>query len=171
LAEFHEVTFYYCSAGSDEIDRYVTLNYLEGHWSIGMLNRTSGVDRGTFDFPILADRAGAVYEHERGEEYLDVAGVPLLPTAESGPIEIGSGDNLLHVRYMYPDETTLGDVQGRIYTAAFPTAAEAEFGPFNMANPTPLRLAARQMRLKIEQVEPGWRLGVPRFEVVPGSER
>lgn len=171
LAEFHEVTFYYCSAGSDEIDRYVTLNYLEGHWALGTLNRTSGVDRGTFEFPLLADRAGAVYEHERGGEYLDVEGDPLLPTAESGPIEIGSGDNLLHVRYMYPDETTLGDVQGWIYTAAFPTAAEAEFGPFNMANPTPLRLAARQMRFKIEQVEPGWRLGVPRFEMVPGSER
>lgn len=171
LAEFHEVTWFYCSAGSDEIDRYVTLNYLEGHWTIGELNRTAGVDRGTFDFPLMADRLGRVYEHERGEDYLDVDGAALLPSAESGPIEIGSGDNLLHVRYMFPDETTLGDVRGYIYTAAFPTAAETRSGPYTMANPTPLRLAGRQMRLEVEQVRPGWRLGVPRFEVVPGSER
>lgn len=168
---FNEVWWYYCSAGSAEIDRYVVYNYAEQHWSIGELNRTAGVPRGVFSFPLAADRHGAVYEHERGDTYLDIEGSALTPFAESGPFQIGEGDRLAFVRRLISDENTLGEVQARLYTAAYPTAPETEHGPYTLANPTDVRISGRQVRMRVEQVSPEWRVGTMRLDVVPGEQR
>ena len=53
-AAFGEVWWFYCSSNSTEIDRYVAYDYLEGHWLIGELSRTSGAARGVFRYPFLA---------------------------------------------------------------------------------------------------------------------
>ena len=52
-AEFSEVWWFYPSAGSLEIDRYVALDLLENHWLIGDLSRTGGVPRGVFRTPLM----------------------------------------------------------------------------------------------------------------------
>ena len=52
-AEFSEIWWFYPSAGSTEIDRYVAFDLLENHWLIGNLSRTSGVPRGVFRQPYL----------------------------------------------------------------------------------------------------------------------
>lgn len=52
--EFSEVWWFYPSAGSLEIDRYVAIDLLENHWLIGDLSRTGGVSRGVFRTPILS---------------------------------------------------------------------------------------------------------------------
>lgn len=170
--EFNEVEWHYCSAGSSEIDRRVVYNYAEGHWRIGSEpGRTAGIDRGVFSYPMLADRQGFVYDHERGTSYLDLDGSAVTPFAESGPFEIGDGDRTMAVLQIVPDERTLGDVQASIFTALYPTATETENGPFTLANPTSVRLSARQVRLKVEQVRSGWRVGVVRLDVVPMGRR
>ena len=46
--EFSEVWWFYPSANSLEIDRYVAYDLLENHWLIGNLSRTGGVSRGVF---------------------------------------------------------------------------------------------------------------------------
>ena len=51
--EFSEVWWFYPSAGSLEIDRYVAIDLLENHWLIGNLSRTGGVSRGVFRTPIM----------------------------------------------------------------------------------------------------------------------
>ena len=51
--EFSEVWWFYPSAGSLEIDRYVALDLLENHWLIGDLSRTGGVPRGVFRTPLM----------------------------------------------------------------------------------------------------------------------
>tara|TARA_Y100001937_G_scaffold101071_1_gene138564 strand:+ start:5230 stop:7092 length:1863 start_codon:yes stop_codon:yes gene_type:complete len=51
--EFSEVWWFYPSANSLEIDRYVAVDLLENHWLIGNLSRTSGVSRGVFRTPIM----------------------------------------------------------------------------------------------------------------------
>lgn len=169
---FGEIWWYYCSAGSTDIDRYVVFNYVEGHWAVGELNRTAGVARGVFQYPMAADVNGSVYDHERGATYLDTDGsTDLTPFAESGPFEIGQGDRLAVVQEMIPDEQTLGDVQAKLYTALYPTSDETEHGPFTLANPTNLRMTGRQVRLRVEQVNSGWRVGVPRLDVEAGSRR
>jgi len=52
--EFSEIWWFYPSANSLEIDRYVAYDLLEGHWLIGNLSRTGGVPRGVFRSPIMS---------------------------------------------------------------------------------------------------------------------
>lgn len=172
FSEFSEVWWFYPSKDSDEVDKYVAYNYAEAHWSMGDLSRTAGVPRGVFPYPILMDRNGKLYDHERGGEYFDLDGeTPLLPFIESGPIDIAQGDQTMWVRYIVPDENTLGDTRAYLKSRLYPTATENTFGPFSMAEPTSTRMSGRQVSLRVEQVQPGWRLGVPRLEVVPAGRR
>lgn len=170
--EFNEMWWFYCSAASDDVDRYVSFNYLENHWTIGNLARTAGVPRGVFANPILADRLGVLYYHENGTEYLDIDGVTaLVPLAESGPYTIAEGDHTMWIREIIPDEKTLGDVRAYLKTRLYPTAAEQSFGPFTLANPTSTRASGRQVALRVEQVSPSWRVGIPRLDIVPAGRR
>lgn len=172
FSEFSEIWWFYPSAASDDIDKYVAFNYAEGHWSMGDLARTAGVPRGAFAYPILTDRNGKLYDHERGTTYYDLDGeTALVPFVESGPIDIAQGDRTMWVRYIIPDENTLGDTRAYLKSRLYPTATEQTFGPFSMAEPTSTRMSGRQVTLRIEQVNPGWRIGVPRLEVVPAGMR
>ncbi len=49
--EFNEVTWFYCSSGSNVINRSVTYNYLENVWYVGSLARSSWFDKGVYGFP------------------------------------------------------------------------------------------------------------------------
>lgn len=176
-AEFQEVVWHYPSAVSNENDRYVSYNFLGGHWAIGELDRTSGEDRGAFGFPMAADSAGKVYEQENpAGTYLDPIGNGLVPFVESGPIEIGRGDEVMMVRGIIPDMNTLGDAQLLLFGSIYPVENENIQGPFTLANPTSVRLTARQVRLHVQQIVPGtqhnnWRLGTMRLEAVTGGRR
>ena len=55
IPQYGEVWWFYPSANSIEIDRYVAYDYNENHWMIGELSRTSGVQRGVFRYPMMAD--------------------------------------------------------------------------------------------------------------------
>ncbi len=92
-SKYGEVWWFYPSSASNEVDSYVTYNYREGHWNIGTLGRTAGVDRGIFLYPIMVDASGYIYEHEVGYDY-DSGSV----YAESGPYEIGVGENITRVK-------------------------------------------------------------------------
>lgn len=171
-AQFQEVVWHYPSSASTENDRYVSYNYLSGHWAIGDLDRTAGEDQGAFSFPLAADSTGKVYEHEAvSGTYLNPASGPLVPFVESGPIEIAQGDNVMMVRSVVPDVNTLGTAELRLFGSIYPVEAEQEKGPFTLANPTSVRLTARQVRMRIDQVENNWRLGTMRLEVVTGGQR
>ena len=172
VSEFHEVWFAYPSLGSQENDRVVCFNYLENHWSgPWAIERTVGVDRGALGYPVLADAQGALYYHESGTSYLDTDGsTPLVPSAESGPVEIGKGDRVMTIRRVVPDENTLGQVTASLFTSFYPTDTETET-PFTIEAPSDVRVTGRQVRIKIEQDQPGWRWGIPRLEVVPRGLR
>ena len=71
-AQFNEVSWFYCSSTSEEIDRYVTYNYLEQTWSIGTLPRTSWIDAGSASSnPLAAGSSGTssnfLYELPKGD--------------------------------------------------------------------------------------------------------
>lgn len=170
-SQFSEVTWYYPSLNSTECDRYVTYNHAMGIWYFGALERTGGVDQGVWDLPISSDADGDIYEHEVGASYLDPNGATLQPYATSGPVELGQGDRVMVLDDIYPDERTLGDLRFKIWTADGPTGVEVENGPYTAAEIINLRLEARQMRIEIEQVNPGWRFGVPRLDLQPGGMR
>lgn len=162
-----EIWWFYPSGGSTECDRYVSYNYVTGVWMIGEIERTAGVDRGIFRYPMWFDADGVLYEHEVGFNY----GTDT-PFIESGPIALGSGDNVASAINLIPDEKTQGDVQARFKTRFYPNDTEREYGPFSMANPTPVRFSGRQLRMRIEGVNSvDWRVGVMRLDIRSGGLR
>lgn len=173
--EFNEIEWNYPSgSGTPECDSYVRLAYgtNPAHWSIGFRERTDGIPRGFLEYPLAADASGAVYEEENGTTYADEGGSPnYTPYVESGPVEIGDGEQLMMVRQYIPDEETLGEVDLSVLTALYPTASETTNGPYNAANPTTFRATGRHMRVKLTQDTGGWRYGNPRFDIVPAGGR
>lgn len=170
LPKFNEITWFYPSGSATEIDRYVTYNYVEKHWSFGSMPRTAGVSMQLPGIvPVMADASGVIYDHETGTTRSGVAA----PFLTSGPVELdGSGDTLFQVQRIVPDEKTLGDVEATFYASLFPTAAETTVGPFTLANPTSVRVTARQMRVRLDEVRGSdWRVGRIRLGVRPSSRR
>ena len=165
---FGEVTWFYPSAASTENDRYVTFNYVEGTWYTGNLDRTAGYDRGAFRQPMMASATDRkIYEHEIGFDYGGLS-----PFAETGPFMVGSGDQVMSITEMLPDEKTQGDVDVTFKTRFYPNGTERDYGPYSMSNPTSLRFTGRQVRMRIDgQRLSDWRIGVNRLDVTPGGRR
>jgi hypothetical protein len=165
--EYNEIWWFYCSAGSSDIDKYVAFDFQENHWVIGDLGRSSGVGRGVFRFALLAGNNKTIYEHEVGHAY-DSQSV----FAETGPISLGNGDNIMNVMQLIPDEATQGQVQVKFKTRFYPNGSEQEHGPYAPANPTGVRFSGRQMRMRIEGVtNADWRVGNMRVDALPAGKR
>ena len=166
-SQFGEIWWYYPSSGSNENDSYVTFNYRENHWNIGLLARTAGTDAGVFTNPMAVSTDGYVYEHEVGFSY-DSASV----YAESGPVQLGNGDNIMSVRQVVPDEQTLGEAVVSFKTRNYPTGDQSTYGPYTAANPTDVRFAARQVNVKVTgSVLADWRIGIMRLDAIPSGKR
>ncbi len=165
--QYNEVTWFFPSEGSVEVDRYVTYDYVQNIWTFGQMARTSGIERGVFRYPFFADAAGDVYEHEVGVNY-DGASV----FAESGPISIGNGDSTMGVTEVIPDEKTQGDVSMTFKTRFYPNGEERSYGPYNPSTPTSVRFSGRQIRMRVEGAElSDWRVGNMRLEAKPAGRR
>jgi len=166
-SKYGEVWWFYPSNASNEVDSYVTYNYRENHWNIGVMGRTAGTDRGVFTNPTMVDASGYIYEHEVGYAY--DSGVVY---AESGPFEIGNGDNIMSVRQVIPDEQTLGEVQISFKTRFYPMDTEYTYGPYSAAIPTDVRFSGRQVKIRYTgAVLEDWRVGVNRIEAVAAGKR
>jgi hypothetical protein len=166
-SEYGEIWWFYPSASNNEIDRYVVFNYAEGHWSIGSLSRTSGVDAGVFKRPIWWSAAAIAYDHEKGLSY---SGSTIF--AESGPVQLGQGDQVLSAVELIPDEKTQGDVSLTFSTRFHPNDTERTYGPYSMANPVPVRFTGRQATMRVQGATlSDWRFGVPRLDVRTGGRR
>lgn len=166
-SKYGEIWWYYPSSGSNENDSYVTFNYRENHWNIGTLARTAGTDASVFTNPMAVSTDGYIYEHEVGFTY-DSATV----FAESGPVQLGNGDNIMSVRQVIPDEQTLGEAVVSFKTRNYPTGTQSTYGPYTAANPTSVRFSGRQVNVKVTgDTLADWRIGVMRLEAVPSGKR
>ena len=164
-SEHGEIWWFYPSG--NEVDSYVAYSYREGHWSIGSLARTAGVDAGVFKSPIWWGTTGIAYNHEKGLNY---GGASIY--AESGPVQLGAGDQVLSAIELIPDEKTQGDVTVTFSTQFHPNDTERTYGPYSMANPTPVRFTGRQAAMKVTGAKlADWRFGVPRLDVRAGGRR
>jgi len=166
-SQYNEVWWFYPSANSNENDSYVAWDYVENHWTIGTLARTCGTDRSVFRNPIMVGANGYIYDHEVGLNY-DSA----LPYAESGPFQIGQGDQIMYVNEMIPDERNLGSVSATFKTRYYPTSTETTHGPYSLTNPTSVRFNGRQIKMRVTTTTPSdWRVGTQRLNAIPGGRR
>jgi len=164
--KYSEVTWLYPSENSNELDKYVTFAYRTGAWSIGELSRTASSDGGIFGNPIMVSSDGFVYDHETGVDY---DGQEVF--AETGPIEIGQGDNLAIVTNIIPDVSNLGDVTVEFKSSLYPEAEETTLGPYSLTQPTSVRFTGRQIKMKIIGGASDWRVGDMRVDVKIGGKR
>lgn len=195
---FSEVWWFYCSANSNTVDRYVVYNYREDIWYYGTMSRTAWIDAGLRKFPIAADYNRHLLYHESGND--DGSTNPPSPIhafIESSDFDIGDGHNFGFVTRILPDVNFNGSVAaspsvnfgirprqyaGSAYgTEEAPTVRSANTHSINMQSYaiqrfTPkvdVRLRGRQMAFRVESTGAGvaWQLGTPRFDVRPDSRR
>ena len=128
-------------------------NYNANVWSIGTMDRGAWIDQGAFSYPIAGDSDGFVYEHES----TTLSNSPNLnsqvPYCQSGPIEIASGDRLVQVNQIIPDEeaNTLPGVTISFKGKFTPLGAETDYGSFTFESDgyTDARFTARQIQMKV----------------------
>ena len=110
---FNEVWWFYCSADSTVIDRYVIYNYAEndgkGVWYYGTMSRTAWLDSGLRDYPIgatytTATTSGNLVDHENGNDNNE-SGTPTAIEAyiSSSEFDIDDGDRFGFIWRMLPD--------------------------------------------------------------------
>jgi hypothetical protein len=84
---FNEVWWFYCSANSTTIDRYVVYNHLEKIWMYGNLARTAWVDSALRDFPAAAGYAQIQFSGSISGTTLTVISTPSSPLAAGYRVE------------------------------------------------------------------------------------
>lgn len=163
-----EVWWYYPSDGATTIDRYVSYDYRENVWTIGQIDRSAGVDLGVFDRPYLVKSDGTIYRHEIGNLYEGAE-----PYAETGPIMLGNGHQVLRATQLVVDERTPGDCTATFKTRFYPNGDEYEHGPYALtAPPTDVRFTGRQFRMRVTGSEGSdFRFSKARLRVSEGGRR
>jgi hypothetical protein len=197
---YSEIWWFYCSANSDVIDRYVIFNYLDRVWYYGTLGRSAWLDSPLRDYPMAATLGNQIVFHEAAVD----DGTTNPPTAissyvQSSDFDIGDGHNYGFVWRMIPDITFDGSTTpsplnpsvtmtmrprqnpGSPYgTAPSPTVASTQnYGAqsvYNVQEFTEIiytRVRGRQMAFKVasDTLGTSWQLGVPRMDVRPDGRR
>ena len=190
---FNEIWWFYASASSNDIDRYVVYNYLERIWYYGTMARTAWVDAGLRDYPVAATYSNNLVNHEYGNDD-NVTGEPQAINAyiESAEFDIQDGHNIGFVWRVLPDITFSGTSQSNPNPAVTMTlipmmnsgsgynspqslggsssAAVARTTTTNIEQFTGqvyVRVRGRQLIFKVESTDLGsaWQLGSPRFDI------
>ena len=169
-ADHQEIWWFYQSEDQNsttgEIDKYVAFHYGEGYWSVGQLSRTAGFSRGVFSKPMMTDKDGNLFEHEKESK---VTG----SFVESGPIQLGTGEEIMHVNKLIVDEKTQGGANFTFKTKLYPLdGSEVTHGPYTAGIPTDVRFNGRQIKIKISGVsDQDYRVGVLRLSAQGGGTR
>jgi hypothetical protein len=194
---FNEVWWFYPSANSLSIDKYVVYNYVEKIWYYGTLARTAWLDSGLRDYPMAAtynstNQTGLLVNHEQGLDD-NATGTPAAINAyiSSSEFDIGDGHNFGFVWRILPDLTFENS------TANTPTVNMTLYGLYNSGSGSVdnagqavvkgstyviteeftgqiyTRVRGRQMIFKIDSNTLGttWQLGAPRIDIRPDGRR
>lgn len=118
IEQFNEVWWFYCSANSNTVDRYVVFNYIEKGWYYGTLARTAWVDASVVsNVPIAATYINNLVYHETGvDDNATGTPQPITSYITSSEFDIDDGHNFGFVWRVLPDVTFRGS------TAASPSA-------------------------------------------------
>ena len=130
-------------------NRYVSYDYAQNIWSIGAINRQAGVDAGVFNDPIWIDELNNVWRHEienagHGDDY---------PWAETGPINIGDGNQVMKATQVLTDSIPEDRVTLEFKTRFQPQGDEIAFGPYAVRPQTDVRFTGRQMRMRVNVID------------------
>ena len=189
---FNEVWWFYCSAGSNVINKYVIYNYLEDIWSYGTMGRTAWLDSGLWYYPLAATYANNLVNHEVGvDDNINGTPEPIEAYVVTSEFDIEDGHNFGFIWRILPDITFRGSTpdtspQATMYLYPLQNSGSgyndpASVGGSNYASITrtavvPVeeftgqiytRVRGRQMAFKVgsNQLGTTWQLGSPRIDL------
>lgn len=195
---FNEVWWFYCSANSTVIDRYVIFNYAEDIWYFGTLGRTAWADASIRSFPVAATYSNNLVEHEVGVDDNETGTPqPINAFVETTQFDLQDGDSFGFIRRVLPDLTFRGSAQGSspivtltvksLNNAGSGFRVPASEGGSNIAvvertatvpieqftGQAFIRVRGRQfvMRLESNTLGTAWQMGAMRFDVKPDGRR
>ena len=194
---YNEVWWFYCSANSNAIDRYVVFNYLERTWYYGTMERTYWLDSPLREQPMAAGYNGQLLYHESGnDDGTTNPPSPIISYCQSSDFDIGDGHNFGLVTRIIPDLTFDGSDVAQptvTFTVRPRQNPGANYGTSdspdvvsgnNYANQRTynvqqftqyvyVRVRGRQMAFRIGSNDLGvaWQLGAPRLDVRPDGRR
>jgi hypothetical protein len=198
---FNEVWWFYCSANSNLIDKYVVYNYLEKVWYYGTMARTAWLDSGLRAYPLAAiynstTGTGNLVNHEQGiNDNATGTTAAIDAYISSSEFDIGDGHNFGFVWRVLPDLTFGNSTNSP--TSAVPVVTMTLYGltnsgsgrtssanqPVSSANAYDIteeftgqiytRMRGRQMIFKVgsNQINTTWQLGAPRIDIRPDGRR
>ena len=190
---FNEVIWFYCSANSSQIDRYVIYNYQENVWYTGTLDRTAWIDQGVYSVPHATEydanstasttqtlngvSAGRSFIYEQETGTTDNGNV-MNTFLTSGDVDIADGDQFMFIRGYIPDFKNLqGTVKMNLLSREFPADTQTESGEIEITSGTKdvnTRSRGRQIAVKIlsdSSVDDQWRFGTLRVDARPDGRR
>jgi len=182
--EFNEIGWFYCSADSAEIDRYVVYNYFEKAWVVGQLERHAWLDAGINQKPLATgtNTSNYLYEHEVGND--DDGSAMTNVFIESSDFDIADGEEFSFLRRIIPDIKFTGSagtgqgvnyvLKNRDFNASSLTTSETK-SVLDSTTKIDVRVRARQLAFRIEGDDSatgvGWRLGATRFDLNKSGKR
>ncbi len=186
-SEFSEIIWFYPSASSTEVDRYITYNYLENVWYFGTLGRQAWLDRGIRTLPVSTGDQ-YLYNHETG---FDDDGSAMTAFVESAPMSLGDAGRLSFVNRIIPDVNFSGStsinptvdftVKARTHSGSgFTQTDDSNTAQRTATTPVEvytekldLRVRGRTFALRVESTALGtkFKLGSPQINVVPDGRR
>jgi hypothetical protein len=194
---FNEIWFFYCSANSNAVDKYVVYNYEEDIWYYGTMARTAWLDSGLRDYPLAATYNYNVVNQEQGVDDNATGTVaPIEAYITSSEFDIGDGHNFGFVWRILPDITFRGSTatspQATMYLKPLQNSGSGYNDPESVAGSNSgtvtrtavipveqftgqinTRVRGRQMAFKIDSTALGvtWQLGAPRMDIRPDGRR
>ena len=195
---FNEAWWFYCSAGSNTIDKYVVYNYLEDVWYYGSMARTAWLDSGLRDYPVAATYINNLVNHELGVDDNSTATTAAINSyISSSEFDIDDGHNFGFVYRILPDLTFRGSTEGTtpqvtmtliplqnsgagynspqseggVSYASIQRIATAPVEEFT--GQVFVRVRGRQMVFKVENnlIGTQWQLGAPRIDMKQDGRR
>jgi hypothetical protein len=194
---FNEVWWFYCSANSNVVDRYVIYNYAEDIWYYGTMGRTAWIDSGLNLYPLAATYSNNLVFHELGVDD-NVSGTPAAIDSyiTSSEFDIQDGQNFGFIWRLIPDITFRGSTaaspqvtmtllpmqnSGSGYNVPesvggqsnAPVVRSATVPIEQFTGQVYIRVRGRQMSFKVagNQVGLQWQLGAPRIDIKPDGRR
>lgn len=194
---FGEIWWFYCSASSTTIDKYVIYNHEQGIWYFGTMARSAWIDSGLREYPMAATYTNKLVNHEQGvdsnENGADVAIDAYITSAQ---FDIEDGDRFSFIRRIVPDVTFDGSTadspslvmellplqsSGSGYNSPLSeggsssaSVARTAIVPIEVfTDQVYTRVRGRQLSIKIQSTDVGvtWQLGAPRIDIRPDGRR
>jgi hypothetical protein len=198
---YNEVWWYYCSANSTTVDRYVIFNHLDRVWYYGMLPRTAWLDSPLRLSPMAATYGRLIVYHESSnDDGTTNPPSPIYSYIQSSQFDIDDGQNYSFIWRMIPDITFDGsNMEGLSFTpnAQFALLPQqntgSTYGPYQsptvQSNQSYIdrstytvqeftgivytRVRGRSMSFKISSSTLGtaWQLGTPSIDIRKDGRR